>query len=78
MKTEKTEWKFVLFGPDDEWVCDLATKFVPSEYGWSTDMADAESGFEACTEALTTMNYSVKVVKKDWTEDSDDDDDNNA
>jgi hypothetical protein len=35
-------------------------------------MADAESGFEACTEALTSMNYSVKVVKKDWVEDSDD------
>ena len=66
---KKTEYKFVLLGPDDEWVCDLATKFVPSEDGYSTDMADADSGFEACTEALTSLNYTVKVVNKDWVED---------
>jgi hypothetical protein len=73
METEsndkETEYKFVLLGPDNEWVCDLATKFVPSEDGYSTDMADADSGFEACTEALTSLNYTVKVVNKNWVED---------
>lgn len=59
-----TEYKFILVGPDDEWVCDLASEFVPDETGCSTDSPDVWSSDEAAHEALACLNYSVKVVKK--------------
>lgn len=61
---ESPEYKFILVGPDGEWVCDLASEFVPDEAGYSTDCPDAWSSEEAAHEALACLNYSVKVVKK--------------
>ena len=61
---DESGYKFILVGPDDEWVCDLASEFVPDEAGCSTDSPDVWSSDEAANEALACLNYSVKVVKK--------------
>jgi len=58
----ESEYKFILVGPDDEWVCDLATEFTPDE--GETDLPDVWASESAAHEALECLNYSVKVVKK--------------
>ena len=63
----KPEYKFILVGPDDEWVCDLATEFVRDngcEVEGYMDCPDTHSAEAAYAEALECLNYSVKVVKK--------------
>ena len=64
---DKPEYKFILVGPDDEWVCDLATEFVRDngcEVEGYMDCPDTHSAEAAYAEALECLNYSVKVVKK--------------
>lgn len=69
----ESEYKFILVGPDGEWVCDLAAQFSPdleSQYKYGTkdddyeDCPDVWSSEAAYSEALDCLNYSVKVVKK--------------
>lgn len=63
----ESEYKFILVGPDDEWVCDLATEFVRDngcEVEGYMDCPDTHSAEAAYAEALECLNYSVKVVKK--------------
>ena len=64
---DEPEYKFILVGPDDEWVCDLATEFVRDngcEVEGYMDCPDTHSAEAAYAEALECLNYSVKVVKK--------------
>ena len=63
----ESEYKFILVGPDDEWVCDLSTEFVRDngcEVEGYMDCPDTHSAEAAYAEALECLNYSVRVVKK--------------
>lgn len=59
----ESEYKFILVGPDDEWVCDLSSEFVPDEGSAGGDCPDVWSSESAYVEALSVVGYNVKVVK---------------